>query len=63
MGEFSEHVKILVLAILFFSSVFVVSYSKNYERLWLSVFVVLIILFASLAVLARWSQVEIEQTD
>lgn len=63
MGEFSEHVKILTIAMIFFMVAFVIAYSKGWEKVWISIFIVLIILFMTIAILARWSSFEISQTD
>jgi len=61
--QFSEHIKILVLALLIFCALFVLAYTLELERLWISLFAVIIVLSGTIAVLARWSRIEIEETD
>ncbi len=61
--QFSEHVKLLVLALLVFCTLFTVAYTLKLTRLWISLFAVIIVLSGTIAVLARWSRDEIEQTD
>lgn len=63
MGEFSEHIRILVVAEIIFAVLFIIAYSKGSPRLWFSLFVVLVIIFMTIAILARWSSFEISQTD
>ncbi|MCD6493890.1 MAG: hypothetical protein J7K36_08900 [Archaeoglobaceae archaeon] len=61
--QFSEHVKLLVLALLVFCALFTAAYTLKLTRLWISLFAVIIVLSGTIAVLARWSRDEIEQTD
>lgn len=63
MPEFEEHVKILIFALLGFMVVFAIAYSQDWERLWISIFIIILILFMAIAILARSSKLEIEQTD
>lgn len=63
MGEFSEHIRILVLAEIVFAVLFVIAYARRSTRLWFPLFVVLAIIFMTISILARWSQVEIPESD
>ncbi len=63
MAEFDEHIKILIFALLGFMVVFAIAYSQNWQRLWVSLFIIILILFMAIAILARSSKLEIKQTD
>lgn len=63
MAEFDEHVKILIFALLGFMVTFAIAYSQDWQRLWVSLFIIILILFMAIAILARSSKVEINQTD
>ncbi len=63
MAEFDEHVKILIFALLGFMVVFAIAYSQDWQRLWVSLFIIILILFMAIAILARSNKVEIKQTD
>ena len=61
--QFAEHVKILVLALLVFSVVFVVAYTLEMTRLWFACLAVMIVLSGAIAVLARWSRIDSGETE
>jgi hypothetical protein len=63
MAEFDEHVKILIFALLGFMVIFAIAYSQDWQRLWVSLFIIILILFMAIAILARSNKVEIKQTD
>ena len=61
--QFSEHIKILIFALLIFSLVFVVAYTLQIVRLWIAALAVMIVLSGTIAVLARWSGASLEETE
>ncbi len=61
--QFSEHVRILIFVLIGFLALFVVAYSLKITRLWIAAFVVIIVLSGTIAVLARWSRYDVEETD
>jgi len=56
--QFAEHVKILIISLLIFSTVFITAYTLGYTRLWVATFAVMIVLSGAIAVLARWSRID-----
>ncbi len=63
MAEFDEHIKILIFALLGFMVAFAIAYSQDWQRLWVSFFIIILLLFMAIAILARSNKVEIKQTD
>ncbi len=64
MGDFSEHVKILIFALFGFMVAFVIAYSVGWERLWIPLFISIIVLFMIIAILAKSGEkIEINQSD
>ena len=63
MADFSEHIRILVFSLLFFSFLFITAYTLDKERLWISCLAILLIISGTIAVLARWSVLEVCETD
>ncbi len=61
--QFSEHVRILVFALLVFSVLFVAAYTLQITRLWIAALAVMIVLSGAIAVLARWSGHGIEESE
>jgi len=61
--QFVEHVKILVFALLIFSVLFVVAYTLEITRLWFACLAVMIVISGAIAVLARWSRYDAEETE
>ena len=61
--QFSEHVRILIFVLIGFLALFVVAYTLEMTRLWIAAFVVIIVLSGTIAVLARWSRYDVEETD
>jgi len=61
--QFTEHVRILIFVLIGFLALFVVAYTLEMTRLWLAAFVVIIVLSGTIAVLARWSRYDVEETD
>jgi len=60
--QFSEHVRILIFVLIGFLALFVVAYTLEMTRLWIAAFVVIIVLSGTIAVLARWSRYDVEET-
>ena len=61
--QFSEHVRILIFVLIGFLALFVVAYSLEMTRLWIASFVVVIVISGTIAVLARWSRYDVEETE
>ena len=61
--QFTEHVRILIFVLIGFLALFVIAYTLEMTRLWIAAFVVIIVLSGTIAVLARWSKYDIEETD
>jgi len=61
--QFAEHVRILVFALLIFAVLFVVAYTLEMTRLWFACLAVMIVISGAIAVLARWSRYDAEETE
>ena len=61
--QFTEHVKILVFALLIFAALFVVAYTLEMTRLWVACLAVMVVISGAIAVLARWSGYGIEESE
>jgi hypothetical protein len=61
--QFVEHVKIPVFVLLVFSVLFVVAYTLEITRLWFACLAVMIVISGAIAVLARWSGTNYEETN
>ena len=61
--QFTEHVRILVFALLIFAVLFVVAYTLEITRLWFACLAVMIVISGAIAVLARWSGASLEETN
>ena len=61
--QFTEHVRILIFVLIGFLALFVIAYTLEITRLWIAAFVVIIVLSGTIAVLARWSRYDVEETE
>ncbi len=61
--QFSEHIRILIFVLIGFLALFVIAYTLEMTRLWIAAFVVIIVLSGTIAVLARWSRYDVEETE
>jgi len=61
--QFTEHVRILVFALLIFAMLFVVVYTLEITRLWFACLAVMIVISGAITVLARWSCQGIEESE